>query len=358
MLTYLAPIDPHVHLRGAEYPDYNFLKLGFRDALVAGLCAVGEQPNPKPELTSLEAIAVRLEQAAYYSAGTYHWIHIGMTNDMQQNERSLQAVINGVYRLRSDKTFNTHSTGNMGILEANKRREVYELKGRLNYRGVSCTHCENHHFYKCEFDPLHPTTHSLRQDEESELKSVEETLKNAHDTRFQGTVYICHASSPLTIDYVNAERKKLPFAVVLEETWHHMFLNADEDYPIHGNLVKMNPPLRSKRSQEAVLERVLRGKIDVIGSDHAPHPRELKLSYNSPSGIPALPFWPKGIELLRRHGIHEEVLELITFHNANRIFNLNFSPHSVEVSYRPERWQDYGWNPFSRIDGTDRTLDN
>jgi len=60
METFLAPIDPHVHFRGTEYPDQNFMKEGFRDARAAGLVAVMEQPNPTPNLTSTDVIAKRI----------------------------------------------------------------------------------------------------------------------------------------------------------------------------------------------------------------------------------------------------------------------------------------------------------
>jgi len=43
-ISYTRPIDPHVHLRGNEYLEYQFLKIGFRDALATGIISVGEQP--------------------------------------------------------------------------------------------------------------------------------------------------------------------------------------------------------------------------------------------------------------------------------------------------------------------------
>ena len=113
--------------------------------------------------------------------------------------------------------------------------------------------------------------------------------------------------------------------------------------------------MRHKSSQEKVLERVLRGDVDVIGSDHAPHPFYLKNLRERgkipPSGIPALLFWPKGIELLRKNGIKENVLDNIIFNNANRIFRLGLAPVKVQAEYNPYLWGAYGFNPFSRIDG-------
>ena len=49
----------------------------------------------------------------------------------------------------------------------------------------------------------------------------------------------------------------------------------------------MNPPLRSKADQEALLEGLLDGTIDMIATDHAPHSDEEKQGsmIGSPFGI-------------------------------------------------------------------------
>jgi len=138
-----------------------------------------------------------------------------------------------------------------------------------------------------------------------------------------------------------------PFSVALEVTWHHMFLNT-EDYAIHGNRVKINPPLRTRRLQELMLEHVLAGHITLIGSDHAPHSIERKDSLvDPPSGIPALPFWLLGIKKLM--ALKCVSLAQLVFWRANRIFQLQLDAHEVNVEYDPMRWDKYGYNPFSRL---------
>jgi len=165
---------------------------------------------------------------------------------------------------------------------------------------------------------------------------------------FRGTFYIAHVSNPLTVDYIEAIRKNLPFEVVMEITFHHMFLNTS-DYKIQGNRVKMNPPLRPPDMQQTLLNYVLQGKFDVIGTDHAPHPIERKDSEEPPSGIRALPFWPRGIELLRKEGIKEVLLEDMIFHKSNQLFKLGLRPKMVTVDPYSGLWETYGQNTFSRL---------
>jgi len=301
MVRYIKPIDPHVHLRGEEYPT-NYLELGFKDARAVGLAGLLEQPNPKPQLTSIDKIMTRLTEARRYSNGIHHSVHIGLTTDLTQVEHALGCVMSeeGIV---ADKTFYVHSTGNMGILDPELQRRIWVIKGKLGYTGVSIGHFEDEgEFSSVKFNPSQPFTHSVRQTAKAELVQVQKQIRNAVDANFTGVFYVAHVSNPDTVDYIEAERKRLPFEVVLEVTFHHMFLNTD-DYRIHGNRVKMNPPLRYPVTQSDLLERVLRGKVQIIGTDHAPHPDELKTGNNPPSGIPALPFWPRGIQLLRENGI-------------------------------------------------------
>ena len=351
MVSYISPIDPHVHLRGEEYSNVkpSFLELGFRDAKEVGLIGVLEQPNPRPELINRSRIKNRFQEVSAFSRGVYHGVHIGMTDNLDQVMETLFVVKNGDTGLNSDKTFYTHSTGNMGILDHHMQRRIWEVKCRMDYYGVSIGHFEDEKEFIGEFDYTKPISHSERQTPESELVQVERQIRNASDAGFKGVFYIAHVSNPDTVDYIDSMKENLPFRVVLEATFHHMFLNTS-DYEIHGNRVKMNPPLRSPEIQEKILEYVLAGKFDVIGTDHAPHTLEKKDSDNPPSGIPALPFWPKGIELLRREGIQEDLLERLIFHNSDEIFKLGLVPKQINRNYNPDLWNAYGYNPFSRID--------
>ena len=348
MVEYLAPIDPHVHLRGEEYPNHNFFGLGFRNAQSVGLAAVLEQPNPKPWLIDSKTISERLIRAKLDTKIRYG-IHIGLTNDLNQVENALEYVMDNNCGVVSDKVFYVHSTGNMGILDPDVQKKIWEIKTRLGYKGISIGHFEDENWFLSKFDPLHPVSHSKRQDPTAEINQVEAQIKNAYNFGFQGTFYIAHVSNPETVEFIERTRSKLPFDIVIEATFHHMFLNT-LDYETHGNRVKVNPPLRNPGMQEKVLEYVLSGKIDIIGTDHAPHPIERKDSNEPPSGIPALPFWPRGIELLREDGIDELLLEDIIFNNANRVFKLNIKPRYVDVTYNPGLWGAYGYNPFLRVD--------
>ncbi|MEW6155844.1 MAG: dihydroorotase [Verrucomicrobiota bacterium] len=62
------------------------------------------------------------------------------------------------------------------------------------------------------------------------------------------------------------------------------------EWPPYDTNFKMNPPLRSARDREAILEGLADGTIEILGSDHAPHcdyEKEVEFDY-APFGITGL----------------------------------------------------------------------
>ncbi|MDB6108962.1 MAG: Dihydroorotase, partial [Pedosphaera sp.] len=61
-------------------------------------------------------------------------------------------------------------------------------------------------------------------------------------------------------------------------------------WPSYDTNFKMNPPLRSARDREAILEGLVDGTLEILGSDHAPHcdyEKEVEFDY-APFGITGL----------------------------------------------------------------------
>jgi len=63
--------------------------------------------------------------------------------------------------------------------------------------------------------------------------------------------------------------------VTAEATPHHLLL-TDETARTYDPVFKVNPPLRTEEDVLALRQAVADGIIDVIGTDHAPHPAETK----------------------------------------------------------------------------------
>ena len=87
-------------------------------------------------------------------------------------------------------------------------------------------------------------------------------------------VVIQHISSGISVDLVRTY-KKMGAKLHVEATPHHFTLTEDAVLE-HGTLAKMNPPLRTEKDRQAIIQGLADGTIDLIATDHAPHSKEEK----------------------------------------------------------------------------------
>lgn len=87
-------------------------------------------------------------------------------------------------------------------------------------------------------------------------------------------LHVCHVTSKLGVELIRWAKKR-GFPVTAEVTPHHLMLTEIQakDYDTR---FKVNPPLRTQADTEALIEGLIDGTIDVIGTDHAPHASDLK----------------------------------------------------------------------------------
>lgn len=363
MVKYWSPIDPHAHLRGIEYVE-PFAQWAFDDAREVGLRAILEQPNTTPPLTTKEVIEKRKADMDKIRGDIFHGIHIAITPIPSQRQVAYDLIEGDDRRIVAGKTFYVRSTasGSIEILNPDDQRESWNERAKKGCKGPYIGHFEDGPMFESQpkFDYTRPETHSLHQCPEAEVSMFERQFRFAYDAGYEGDFVVLHTSNPDTIDLGDELVRTLKprFKVHYEATWHHMLLNVEQDYPIHGNGVKMNPPLRPREMQERLFNYVLNGRVHIIGTDHAPHPKNDKGLIGMPevekpkSGVPAIPIWTKGIEILRLKGIGEKLLLDITFGNSNKLYKLGLEPRLVDKQYNPKLWEKYGYNPFSRVDGT------
>lgn len=87
-------------------------------------------------------------------------------------------------------------------------------------------------------------------------------------------LHICHLSTKGSVEIVRWAKAR-GIDVTAEVTPHHLLL-TDEMVRTYDPVYKVNPPLRTQEDVEALREAVADGTIDIIGTDHAPHPLESK----------------------------------------------------------------------------------
>ena len=87
-------------------------------------------------------------------------------------------------------------------------------------------------------------------------------------------LHVCHVSTAGSVEIVRWAKGK-GWNVTAEVCPHHLLL-TDELAATYDPIYKVNPPLRSAADVEALRAGLADGTIDVVATDHAPHPHEDK----------------------------------------------------------------------------------
>jgi dihydroorotase len=87
-------------------------------------------------------------------------------------------------------------------------------------------------------------------------------------------LHICHVSTAGSVEIIRWAKSK-GWAVTAEVTPHHLLL-TDELAETYNPRYKVNPPLRTTADVNALREGLADGTIDIVATDHAPHPIEDK----------------------------------------------------------------------------------
>ncbi|MEV7831109.1 dihydroorotase [Streptomyces subrutilus] len=87
-------------------------------------------------------------------------------------------------------------------------------------------------------------------------------------------VHICHLSTAGSVEIVRWAKSR-GIDVTAEVTPHHLLL-TEELVRSYNAVYKVNPPLRTERDVLALREALADGTIDIVATDHAPHPHEDK----------------------------------------------------------------------------------
>jgi dihydroorotase len=87
-------------------------------------------------------------------------------------------------------------------------------------------------------------------------------------------LHVCHLSTAGSVELIRWAKAQ-GVKVTAEVTPHHLLL-TDETARTYDAVYKVNPPLRTNADVEALRAALIDGTIDIIATDHAPHPQESK----------------------------------------------------------------------------------
>ena len=256
-------IDPHVHLRDPGDAKVETIGTGTKAAVRGGLTAVFDMPNTSPAITDvarLDAKRAGLAGVAYCDVGLY----VGATKTNIAGLAELEHQPN----VCAIKVFAGSSTGDLMVEDdENLERVMRAGRRRIAY------HSEDEYRLQARkpmFTPGMPhRNHMVWRDVECALLGTRRLMALARKTG--RPAHILHVSTAEELDYLSDHRDLATCEVLL----NHL-TQTDEAYDRLGGYAVMNPPIRDARHLEAAWAAVRDGRVDCVGSDHAPHSREAK----------------------------------------------------------------------------------
>jgi len=291
-----------------------------RAAIAGGITTFMEQPNTKPQTTTIEKLEEKFAMAKESAFANYSFLFGGTNDNLEELKRLDKNACSGV------KLFLGSSTGNMLVDD----EEVIENIFR-NTEKVISAHCEDETTikqnlvkYKEEFGDAIPVKyHPLIRSTQACYLSSSKAINLAKKTGAR--LHVFHLSTGKETDLFQNDIPLREKKITAEVCIHHLWF-SDADYASKGTLIKWNPAVKTSEDREKLWEALLDDRLDVIATDHAPHLLEEKdnVYTKAPSGGPlvqhALP------AMLEKH--HQGVISLERIvekmcHNPSILFQIH-----------------------------------
>ena len=354
-------VDFHWHARDWQESHKETVKRSLELAYASGGLAIGAMPNTQPALTTVDLCRDYLELADGMSLPVQFYVHIGLTADLEQVKRAVEATRkeSGICGM---KAYWGSSTGAIGIFRTEDHYRVLETLANEGYNGVVVSHCEKEELLHDDaYDHQHPETWStLCRPERAEIVSFQELVGFAEKVNFQGKLHIAHVSTLPVVDFIAQYQGLLQLSCGV--TPHHLLLDLSYLNREDSAWYKCNPPLRSRETQQGLLERLMQGKISIMESDHAPHAAEDKSKPLPASGIASGIVWPETIAYLRSKGINEQQLKAVCFENAVTLYGLQerirYEERKVQPQVLEKLQREYPHQPFAHFFPGGNSSDN
>jgi dihydroorotase len=287
---YLIPgiIDEHVHFREPGLTHKADIYTESRAAVAGGVTSFMDMPNTNPQTTTQELLQQKFDLAAEKSLANYSF-YLGATNDnLAEIVKTDPKLVCGI------KLFMGSSTGNM-LVDQN------EVLVRL-FRESPCliaAHCEDEQMIhantvRCKDlaakgeviadAGIHPFVRTSEACYKSSSKAVDMAEK------FGARLHVLHISTKTELSLFKNDIQLKDKKITAETCPHYLWFD-EHDYEEKGFAIKCNPAIKSSRDKKALLDALRTGLIDTIGTDHAPHLLEEKLTgdyFTSKSGFPSI----------------------------------------------------------------------
>lgn len=260
-------VDLHTHLREPGFEQSETVLTGTQSAALGGFTAVHAMANTMPVADTagvVEQVASLGKEAGYADVYPIGAVTVGLEGK-QLAELGAMANSKAKVKVFSDDGKCVHDPVIM-------RRALEYVKA---FDGVIAQHAQEPRL--TEGAQMHEGAVSAELGLTGWPAVAEESII-ARDVllaeHVDSRIHICHLSTKGSVEIVRWAKAR-GIKVTAEVTPHHLLL-TDELARSFDSVYKVNPPLRTAEDVTALREALIDGTIDIIATDHAPHPIEAK----------------------------------------------------------------------------------
>jgi dihydroorotase len=260
-------VDLHTHLREPGREDAETVESGTRAAALGGFTAVHAMANTEPVADTagvVEQVWRLGREAGYCDVYPVGAVTVGLQG---QQLAELGAMADSAARVR------VFSDDGRCVSDAVLMRRALEYVKAFD--GVVAQHAQEPRLTEGAQMNEGPLSGRLGL---TGWPAVAEEAIIARDCllaeHVHSRLHVCHVSTAGSVQIVR-EAKARGVAVTAEACPHHLLL-TDDLAATYDPVYKVNPPLRSAADVEAVKAGLADGTIDIVATDHAPHPHEDK----------------------------------------------------------------------------------
>ena len=351
-------IDDQVHFRQPGLTHKGDIGTESRAAVAGGITSYMEMPNTSPATTTLDRLEKKYRIAGKTSFANYGF-YLGATNDNLETIQKLNPL-----QACGVKVFMGASTGNMLVDDPTALEQIFTCSPV-----IVATHCEHsptidentRRFQSIHGEDIPMALHPAIRSEAACYQSTALAVNLAK--RCHTRLHVLHLSTAKELELFSSkplDEKR----ITAEACVHHLYFSGT-DFGDKGTLIKCNPAIKTEADRSGLLAALQDGRIDVVGTDHAPHTLEEKQRpyVAAPSGLPLV---QHALVCLLEH-VHDGVLTLEqavekTAHGPARLFNVKERGYLREGYWadlvlvdlnRPMAVDDQpihyrcGWTPFA-----------
>lgn len=312
--------DIHIHAR-EDVSGNNTYKEDFQSAYAAmingGVCHAGDMPNnpiPPVDKQSYEA-----KFKLGLKVGHSLWFYAGIGPDT----RPLPYPV-------PYKVYMGPSIGELFFKDLKTLDETLS-----HYRGQHVSfHCEDPEILEAH---KAQATHHDRRPVIAESVATRDALLLIEKYQLKGK--LCHYSSQEGLKLVREARAR-GVHVELEVTPQHLFFDLDHLREGDWKKFQMNPPIRHEADRLALKEALLKGEIQYLATDHAPHTEEEK--QKGTSGLTGLDTYGGFVSWLIAEGFSPKLIAAVTAENPG-LFHKRFLPSWKTIGGYPELGEGFGF---------------